>query len=606
MSDYKAPVRDMQFVLHEVLAVSDLLAQMPGTQDVSADLIDSVLEEAGRVAEQVLAPLNRRGDEQGCRFEQGHVLTPEGFPDAYKVLAEGGWIGLAGDPAYGGQGMPKTLAVCFEEMMLSANSALALYAVLTAGASLAIARHATEELKQTYLPKLYSGAWSASMCLTEAHAGTDLGMIRSRAVGQSDGSFRVSGSKIFISGGEHDLSDNIIHLVLARLPDAPAGARGISLFLVPAYMPGADGESAERNGVSCGSIEHKMGLKGSATCVMHFDDATGYLVGEPNKGLACMFTMMNYERLTIGLQGLALGQASYQTAAGYARDRLQGRAATGAQAPDKPADPLLVHPDVRRMLLTMRANTEAARALAAYIGVQLDQMHFHPDAQQRSRAAGLVALLTPVAKAAFTDRGFESCVLGQQVLGGHGYVCEWGQEQHVRDARIAQIYEGTNGIQALDLMGRKIIFDKEGLLDTLVAEIRAFIADPAEQAFPERWMALGQALDTLLETTEWIRRASAQNADEVGAASVPYLDLLAQLLYGYMWARMMGVAARALDALEQSGSVQDRDFYQAKIHVGAYYFERLLPRYKSLAEEIRAGSAPLMDMPADYFVQQPL
>ncbi|TFH75150.1 acyl-CoA dehydrogenase [Gammaproteobacteria bacterium LSUCC0112] len=597
MPDYKAPVRDMKFVLHEVLQAERLLAQMPGTREVTADLIDSVLEEAGKVAEQLLAPLNRQGDELGCQFNAGVVITPEGFKQAYDTFAQGGWIGLAGDPEYGGQGMPKTLAVCFEEMMMAANSSLALYAVLSAGASLAIARHASDELKQAYLPKLYEGTWSATMCLTEAHAGTDLGMIKTKAVPQPDGSYELTGTKIFITGGEHDLTENIIHLVLAKLPDAPAGARGISLFLVPKFMPDASGKPGERNAVNCGSIEHKMGMKGSSTCVMNFDGAKGFLVGELNKGLACMFTMMNYERLTIGLQGLGLGDASYQTAASYARDRLQGRAATGPVSPEKPADSLLVHADVRRMLLTMRANTEAARALAAYVGSQLDRVYFHPDEHVQSRAAKLVALLTPIAKAAFTDRGFEACVLGQQVLGGHGYVREWGQEQHVRDARIAQIYEGTNGIQSLDLMGRKVVFDREGMLDVLVEDIRDFIASEKHGKIAGFVSVLDAALQTLLDTTATVRDASTSNPNEVGAASVAYLDLMTLILYGFMWARMVSVATRALD--ENASS--DVDFYQAKIHVGCFYLDKLMPRYKSVAEEIRAGSDVVMAMDAALF-----
>ncbi|MDP1757102.1 MAG: acyl-CoA dehydrogenase, partial [Pseudohongiella sp.] len=382
-----------------------------------------------------------------------------------------------------------------------------------------------------------------------------------------------------------------------KLPDAPAGARGISLFLVPKYMPDAHGVPGERNAVSCGSIEHKMGMKGSSTCVMNFDGAKGFLVGELNKGLACMFTMMNYERLTIGLQGLGLGDASYQTAASYARDRLQGRAATGPVTPEKPADSLLVHADVRRMLLTMRANTEAARALAAYVGTQLDMVYFHPDEQVRARAAKLVALLTPIAKAAFTDRGFEACVLGQQVLGGHGYVREWGQEQHVRDARIAQIYEGTNGIQSLDLMGRKVVFDREGMLDVLVEDIRAFIAQEKNGKVAGFVSVLNSALQTLLDTTATVREASGSNPNEVGAASVAYLDLMTLILYGFMWTRMVSVATRALD---ENASL-DADFYQAKIHVGCFYLDKLMPRYKSVAEEIRAGSDVVMAMDAALF-----
>lgn len=596
MSNYKAPVRDLKFVLNEVFAAEQLLASMPGTAEVNEELINTVLDEGGKVAEGLLAPLNRQGDEIGCRFEAGQVVTPDGFQEAFRTFAEGGWIGLAGDPAYGGQGMPKMLAVAFEEMIMAANSSLALYAVLSAGASLAIARHASEELKQAYLPRLYSGVWAATMCLTEPHAGTDLGMIKTRAVPQADGSYKVSGTKIFITGGEHDLTENIIHLVLAKLPDAPAGPRGISLFLVPKFLPDEQGNPGAANGVSCGSIEHKMGMKGSATCVMNFDDATGYLVGEINKGLACMFTMMNYERLTIGLQGLGLGDASYQTAAAYAKERIQGRAATGPVNPDKPADPLLVHPDVRRMLLTMRANTEAARALSAFVGSQLDIVYFHPDETQRARAAKLVALLTPVAKAAFTDRGFDACVMGQQVLGGHGYIREWGQEQHVRDARIAQIYEGTNGIQALDLMGRKVVFDRDGMLDEMVGEIRAFIETERQGPVHAFVVVLGNALDSLVSTTALVKQAATDNPNEVGAASVPYLDLLTLILYCYMWARMVKAATAALAA----GS-SERDFYQAKIHVGCFFLDRMMPRYKSLAEEIRAGSDVMMAMDAALF-----
>ena len=596
MSAYKAPVRDMQFVLNEVLAADKLLASMPGTAEVTPELISAILEEAGKVAANLLAPLNRSGDEEGCLFSEGRVTTPAGFKEAYRTFAEGGWVGLSGHVAYGGQGMPKILAVCFEEMVMAANSSLALYAVLSAGASLALARHASDELKQAYLPKLYDGSWSATMCLTEPHAGTDLGMIKTRAEPQADGSYLVSGTKMFITGGEHDLTENIIHLVLAKLPDAPAGPRGISLFLVPRFLLDDKGEAGERNPVSCGSIEHKMGIKGSATCVMNFDGARGYLVGEVNKGLACMFTMMNYERLTIGLQGLGAGDASYQIAAAYAKERVQGRSPKGPVAPDKAADPLLVHPDVRRMLLTMRANTEAGRALAGYVASQLDIAHFHDDENARTRAAKLVALLTPVAKAAFTDRGFEACVLGQQVLGGHGYVREWGQEQHVRDTRIAQIYEGTNGIQALDLMGRKVVNDREGLLTELTDEITEYLRVNNEEALCEFTRPLSKALACLQSTTDLIKQAAAQKPEEVGAASVAYLDLLTLVLYCYMWARM----AQAAQAALARGS-SETGFYAAKLMTARFFIARLLPRYKSLAEEISSGSDTVMAMSADLF-----
>ncbi len=587
----------MRFILHEVMGAEALFARMPRTVEVTADLMDAILESAATIAEEVLAPLNRSGDEEGCRFENGRVVTPKGFIAAYQAFAEGGWIGLSGDAEHGGQGMPKMLAVLFEEMIMGANSSFALYPILSAGASRAIARHATPELQRLYLPKLYSGEWSGTMCLTESHAGTDLGIIKSRAVAQADGSYLISGTKIFITGGQHDLTRNIIHLVLAKLPDSPAGPKGISLFLVPRDLPDDKGKASEPNNVSCGSIEHKMGIKASATCVINFDGARGYLVGEINKGLSCMFTMMNYERVSIGLQGLGLSESSYQVAAAYARDRLQGRAASAPANPKAAADPIIVHPDVRRMLLTVRANIEAGRALALYVASQLDLAHFHEEEAIRARAAKLVALLTPVAKAAFSDHGFEDCVRAQQVLGGHGYVREWGLEQNVRDARIAQIYEGTNGIQALDLAGRKVVRDSEGLLDVLAGEISEFILEQsAEQPMVEFVAPLSEALEALLDTTHWLKEVSALNPDKIGAASVPYLRLLTLVLYSYMWARM----ARAALAALHTGS-GDISFYDAKLKTGRFFLARVLPGYKALIEEVRGGSAVLMALDADQF-----
>ncbi|MES3007162.1 MAG: acyl-CoA dehydrogenase C-terminal domain-containing protein [Pseudomonadota bacterium] len=597
MTAYKAPIRDMQFILHEVMRAESLFTQMPGTAEVTTDLMDAILDSAAQMAEEVLAPLNRSGDEEGCRFEQGQVHTPAGFREAYRAFAQGGWIGLSGDVEHGGQGMPKMLAVLFEEMIMGANCSFALYPILSAGASLALARHASPVLKQEYLPRLYSGEWSATMCLTEPHAGTDLGIIKSRAQLQADGSYRITGTKIFITGGEHDLTRNIVHLVLAKLPDAPPGPKGISLFLVPRHLPSANGEPGTRNQVTCGSIEHKMGIKASSTCVMNFDGASGYLVGEINKGLSYMFTMMNYERLSIGLQGIGLSESSYQTAAAYARGRLQGRAATGTTNPGGPADPIIVHPDVRRMLLSVRADVEAGRALALYVASQLDLAHFHPDATTRLRAARLVALLTPVAKAAFSDRGFESCVLAQQVLGGHGYVREWGLEQNVRDARIAQIYEGTNGIQALDLAGRKVVKDSEGMLDILVEEISGFLKQEGTiDGMKEFLMPLQEALESLSITTRWLKDAAGRNPDEIGAASAPYLRLMTLVLYAYMWARMARVALLALT--DGSG---DEQFYDAKLKTGRFFMARVLPGYTALAGEIQGGSASLMAMAADQF-----
>ena len=597
MSGYRAPIQDMQFVLHEVQGAEALFASMNGTAEVTRDLMDAVLESAAKIAQEILAPINRSGDEEGCRLEQGRVITPKGFKQAYQAFADGGWIGLSGDPEYGGQGMPKVLAVLFEEMVMAANSSFALYPILSAGASLALARHGSEELKQAYLPKLYSGEWSGTMCLTESHAGTDLGIIKTRAIANADGSFQISGTKIFITGGDHDLSENIIHLVLAKLPDAPEGPKGISLFVVPRQLCDEAGNPTKPNNVSCGAIEHKMGIKGSATCVLNFDNAQGFLVGEPNKGLNYMFTMMNYERLSIGLQGLGLADSSYQRAAQYARDRVQGRSAHGAQDEMSIADPILVHADVRRMLLTVRADTEAGRALAVYVASQLDIAHFHADEARRARAAKLVALLTPVAKAAFSDRGFEGCVLAQQVLGGHGYVREWGLEQNVRDARIAQIYEGANGIQALDLAGRKLVRDRDGLLEVLVEEIETFIVELGAEAKLEQSVAtLEAALACIVDASAWLREAAKRDADEIGAASVPYLRLMTLLLYSFMWLRMEHAAQQGLVS-----NTANTSFYSAKLKTAAFFRARMMPSAQALVEEIKGGSAVLMAMDADQF-----
>lgn len=597
MKGYRAPIEDMQFVLHEVQGAEALFASMNDTAEVTRDLMDAVLESAAKVAQEILAPINRAGDEEGCRLENGKVTTPKGFKEAYKAFAEGGWIGLSGDPEYGGQGMPKVLAVLFEEMIMAANSSFALYPILSAGASLALARHGSDALKQAYLPKLYTGEWSGTMCLTEAHAGTDLGIIKTRATPNGDDSYQVSGTKIFITGGDHDLNANIIHLVLAKLPDAPAGPKGISLFVVPRHLLDDDGNPTQSNNVSCGAIEHKMGIKGSATCVLNFEDAKGFLVGEPNKGLNYMFTMMNYERLSIGLQGLGLADSAYQVAAEYARERVQGRSAHGAQEEQGVADPILVHADVRRMLLTVRADTEAGRALAVYVASQLDIAHFHGDEQCRSRAAKLVALLTPVAKAAFSDRGFEGCVMAQQVLGGHGYVREWGLEQNVRDARIAQIYEGTNGIQALDLAGRKLVRDREGLLEVLIEEIETFMAEHEEnESLKQSIAALKEALRSVVDVSAWLKEAAQKDADEVGAASVPYLRLMTTLLYAFMWARMENAALQGLASNKANAS-----FYDAKLKTAAFFRARMLPCVQALVGEIKGGCATLMAMEADQF-----
>ncbi len=590
MPEFNAPLRDMRFVLHEVFEAPALWARLPSLAGhVDADTADAILEEAAKVTSQLIAPLNRSGDEEGAQWHAGNVTTPNGFKSAYTTYIEGGWVGLSGNPEFGGLGMPKMLAVQFEEMLYAANSSFALYSALSAGACLAIDAHASEALKSTYLPALYEGRWAGSMCLTEAHAGTDLGMIRTRAEPKLDGSFTISGSKIFITGGDQDLTENIIHLVLAKLPDAPVGPKGISLFLVPKVLVNEDGSLGASNAVSCGSIEHKMGIKASATCVMNFDGARGWLIGEANKGLAAMFTMMNYERLSIGIQGIGCAETSYQNARTYARERLQSRAPTGAVAVDKIADPIIVHPDVRRMLLSIKAMTEGGRAFASYVGQQLDLAKFSEDPQEQQEASALVALLTPVAKAFFTDTGFDSCVLGQQVFGGHGYIREWGQEQLVRDVRIAQIYEGTNGIQALDLLGRKVVANAGVSLRLFTAQVRAFAH------LPDRRYAtpLLEAVQRLEDVSDWLRTQAQLNPNEVGAASVEYLHLFGYVAYAYLWARMADVAQRSLDT--------DPDFYSAKLATAHFYFSRLLPRTLSLEQSIRAGSESLCELDAAHF-----
>ncbi|MDD2059268.1 acyl-CoA dehydrogenase C-terminal domain-containing protein [Pseudomonas sp. GD03860] len=592
MADYKAPLRDMRFVLNEVFEVSKLWAQLPGLAEaVDEDTALAVLEEAGKVTGKSIAPLSRSGDEEGCHWDNGAVRTPAGFIDAYKTYAEGGWVGVGGDPAYGGMGMPKVISAQVEEMVNSSSLAFGLYPMLTAGACLSINAHASDTLKEQYLPNMYAGVWAGSMCLTEPHAGTDLGIIRTKAEPQADGSYKVSGTKIFITGGEHDLTENIIHLVLAKLPDAPAGPKGISLFLVPKFLVNTDGSLGARNPANCGSIEHKMGIQASATCVMNFDEAVGYLVGEPNKGLAAMFTMMNYERLGVGIQGLASAERSYQNAIEYARDRLQSRAPTGPQAKDKVADPIIVHPDVRRMLLTMKALNEGGRAFSTYVAMQLDTAKYSEDATTRKRAEELVALLTPVSKAFLTDLGLESAVHGQQVFGGHGYIREWGQEQLVRDVRITQIYEGTNGIQALDLMGRKVVGSGGALYKLFADEIRHFTAS-AGADLEEFVKPLNAALDNLDDLTAWVLDRARNNPNEIGAASVEYLQVFGYTAYAYMWALM------ARTALAKQG---EDDFYASKLGTARFYFARLLPRIHSLSASVKAGSESLYLLDAAQF-----
>ncbi|KDN99162.2 acyl-CoA dehydrogenase C-terminal domain-containing protein [Pseudomonas donghuensis] len=588
MSDYLPPLRDMDFLFNEVFDIPGQWARIPAlAEQVDADTARAILEQAGKLIAQQVAPLNRSGDEQGCRWQDGRVSTPDGFAQAYRNYADDGWVGVAGATEYGGMGMPKVIAAQVEEMLNAANLSFALYPMLTAGACLSLLNHASEALKARYLPPMYEGRWSGSMCLTEPHAGTDLGLIRSRAEPQADGSYKVSGTKIFITGGEQDLTENIIHLVLAKLPDAPAGAKGISLFLVPKVLVEEGGALGQANAVSCGSIEHKMGIKASATCVMNFDGAIGYLVGEANKGLNAMFTMMNYERLGVGIQGLALGERSYQNAVAYARECLQSRASNGPQAREQAADPIIVHPDVRRMLLTMKALNEGGRAFSTYVALQLDLAKYSEDAHERSRAEARVALLTPVAKAFLTDMGLETTVHGQQVFGGHGYIREWGQEQLIRDCRITQIYEGTNGIQALDLLGRKLVADGGRTYAALAQEINAF----AEGLAPSRGefkAPLQLAVANLDDLTAWVLDRAQGNPKEIGAAAVEYLQVFGYTLYAYLWAQMADVAL-----------AQDGAFYQSKVGTARFYFARLLPRIRSLSASVKAGSQSLYLLKAE-------
>ena len=594
MPTYKAPLRDIRFVLHELLQVAQL-AELPGYGEATPDTIDAVLEEAAKLCEAVLAPLNRTGDEEGCHYENGVVRAPAGFKKAYSVFIAAGWSGLACDPAYGGQGLPKVLNTAFEEMICSANLSFGTYPGLSHGAYNALDLHGTDELKTRYLAKLVDGTWSGTMCLTEPQCGTDLGLIRSKAEPGADGAWRITGTKIFISAGEHDLTENILHLVLARLPDAPVGIRGISLFLVPKFLVKANGELGQRNGVACGGIEHKMGIKASATCVMNFEDAAGWLVGKPHKGMSAMFTMMNAARLAVGIQGLGLAETAYQGARDYAKERLQGRALAGAKFPGKPADPIIVHPDVRRMLLTMRAYTEGARALAYWVGIQLDVAAKHPDAAARQEADDLVALMTPIVKAFLTDSGFDVANLGMQVFGGHGYIRENGMEQLSRDARIAQLYEGTNGIQALDLVGRKLGIGTGRLLRRFFHPVQAFIEETqGEPPMAEFTLPLLKAFARLQQTTAWVAQQGLKDPEEAGAAASDYLRLFALVAIAYMWARMARIA---LD--KQDGD--DAEFYCAKLATARFYMTRLLPQHTAHAAALMAGKAPLMALEAAAF-----
>jgi alkylation response protein AidB-like acyl-CoA dehydrogenase len=592
MPTYNPPLRDMQFVMHEVLNVAESLKQIPRHADTDVDTINAVLEEGGKFAAEVIFPLNISGDAEGCKLDKTthEVTAPKGFKEAYAQYTEGGWAALSCDPEYGGQGLPFVVNQCFYEMMNSANQAWTMYPGLSHGAYECLHAHGTDEQKKQFLPKLVSGEWTGTMCLTEPHCGTDLGMLRTKAEPQADGTYKINGAKIFISAGEHDLAENIVHLVLARLPDAPKGSKGISLFLVSKYKLKADGSLGERNGIYCGGLEHKMGIHGNATAQMILDNAVGTLVGQPNKGLQAMFVMMNAARLGVGNQSLGLTEVAYQNALAYAKDRIQMRSLSGTKAKDKEADPIIVHPDVRKMLLTAKAYAEGGRALACYCAMLLDQHLYHPDEKVRKDSDEMLALLTPIIKAFLTDNGFEATVMCQQVFGGHGYIKEWGMEQFVRDARINMIYEGTNTVQSLDLLGRKILGNNGATLKKFGKLVGQLVEEEGvNEKMAEFINPLAYLGDQMTKFTTEIGFKGFQNPDEVGAAAVDYLRVAGHLVFGYFFARMASVA------LKQIAAGNTDPFYQAKLQTARFYFAKLLPETASLMRTARTGSKVLMD-----------
>jgi alkylation response protein AidB-like acyl-CoA dehydrogenase len=606
MSSYQAPVTDLGFLLTYLIDAEKLWPKL-GLAEPDQEMAVAILGEAAKLCEQVIAPLNREADEEGSHLKDGKVVVPTGFCEAYTAYSEGGWGALGGEPDYGGMGMPKSLVACVEEMLQGACMAFGLAPMLTAGACLALNAHGSQALKKRYLPKLYSGQWAGAMDLTEPHAGTDLGLIRTKAVPLLETSlegpvYAISGTKIFITWGEHEMAENIIHLVLAKLPDAPAGSKGISLFLVPKYIPSDvdDGTLGQRNSFSCGSLEKKMGIKASATCVMNFDGAKGWIVGEPHKGLAAMFTMMNYERLTVGIQAVAAAEASYQNASAYAKDRRQSRSLTGAKEPDQDADPIIVHPDVRRMLSHMRSFNEAGRAFYLYVAKYLDIAKFSTDSAEKSHAENRVALLTPVAKAFMSDMALSVALEGQQIFGGHGFIREWGQEQYVRDIRITQIYEGTNGIQALDLLARKVVANNGAFLKDYCLEITLFARDEIADALVFERDSLIEATKLVLTLGDELCVRSAKSADVIGASAVDFLHLLGLVSYGYMWLRMADSACRLLDGMEVDPAYS-HGFLSAKRHLCRYYFNRELPKIDFLTQRIRAHIDDVMAMPMEQF-----
>ena len=592
MPEYKAPLRDMRFLIDEVFDFHGRY-QALGASDATPDMVAAILDEGSKFCEQVLAPLNRSGDEEGCHFDNGVVTTPKGFKEAYAQYVEGGWNGVASDPAYGGQGLPHSLGLLLSEMIGASNVSWGMYPGLTRGAMSAIHAHGSQAQKDLYLARMTAGTWTGTMCLTEPHCGTDLGLLRSKAEPQADGTYKITGNKIFISAGEHDFTSNIVHLVLARLPDAPAGSKGISLFVVPKYKVNADGSLGERNGIYCGGLEHKMGIKSNATAQIVMEDAVGEMVGQPNKGLQAMFVMMNAARLGVGNQSLGLTEVAYQNALAYAKDRLQMRSLSGTKAKDKPADPIIVHPDVRRMLLTAKAYAEGGRALSTFCALLIDKELNHPDEKVRKDSAELVALLTPIVKAFLTDNGWIATTACQQVFGGHGFIKEWGMEQFVRDNRINMIYEGTNGVQALDLLGRKVLGNQGATLKKFGKLVAQLVEEEGvNEKMAEFINPIAMLGDQMTKFTTEIGFKGMQNPDEVGAASVDYLRVAGHLVFGYLFARMAQVALRKI----AEGSTDP--YYQGKLQTARFYFAKLFPETVTLMRTARAGSKVLMDTDA--------
>jgi hypothetical protein len=591
MPDFKAPVRDIQFTLFEVLKAEAHYEKI-GAEDANRELIDAIIAEGAKFSEEVLAPLNRVGDEIGCTFDNGVVTTPPGFKEAYKQYVEGGWPSLAGDPLYGGQGLPDSLATVVNEMVSTANWSWGMYPGLSHGAKLTLAQYGTEEQKQTYLSKLTSGEWTGTMCLTEPHCGTDLGLLKTKAELQADGSYSLTGTKIFISAGEHDMAENIVHIVIARIPGSPAGTKGISLFIVPKV----NADDGSRNGVSCGSIEHKMGIHGNATAVLNFDGAKGFLIGPENGGLKCMFTFMNFARLGTALQGSAAAEQSFQGSLAYAKDRLAMRSLSGPKSPEKPADPIIVHPDVRRMLLQQKAIAEGGRAMIYFCTLQGDILHSKASQEEKDEAESIMSVLTPIAKAFLTEAGYEAANNGVQVLGGHGYIAEWGMEQIVRDTRIALLYEGTTGIQALDLLGRKVLLDRGAKLRLVTRVMHRFCRDNKNSEMKEFIKPLRRHYKDWGGLTLRLGLKARKDREEVGAASFDYLMYAGYITLAYFWAEMADTAFTAL----KNGSTEI-DYYQGKIKTARFYFERILPRAKMHKLVMMSGASNLMDIEEDQF-----